>query len=111
MAIKQYPHFLFVHQVSESYKDDDGNWTEPGESIVLHSMCREEPNGKGSTVNLADGKAKVFSSNVFLPKGVDRIADGSEIIICDTNDITGNIRIKGTVLRFTAGQLNAKLWV
>lgn len=110
MAIKQYPHYLFVHQVSESYKDDDGNWTEPGNSIILHSMCREEPNGKGSTVNVANGNAVVFSSNVFLPKGSESIAVGTEIIICDSNDVT-EVRIKGSVLRFSTGQLNAKLWL
>lgn len=109
--MKQYPHYLFVHQVSESYKDDDGNWTEPGESFVLHSMCREEPNGKGNTVNVADGNVVVFASNVFLPKGVESIAVGTNVIICDSNDVTDRSRIKGSVLRFNVGQLNAKLWL
>ena len=66
MAIKQYPHYLFVRIVSESVQDSDGNWTTPSDSWLLHSICREETNGKGSMINGADGKAIVFSSTISI---------------------------------------------
>jgi hypothetical protein len=108
--VKQYPHFLFVKIVNASVQD--GNWSESSESFGLHSVCREETNGKGSMINGADGKALVFSSNVYLPRGTVRIPEGTEVLITETNDSENGVkRIQGSVLKFESGQLNARIWI
>jgi hypothetical protein len=109
--IKQYPHYLFKHVVTESTQNADGSWSQPTDSWVLHSECREETNGKGQMVNGPDGRAVVYSSNVFMPKSEVVIADGTEVLVSETNSELGVFRIKGRVLKFSKGQLNIRLWV
>lgn len=110
--MKQYPHFLFVHVVADSVQDQQtGNWTESVNSWVKHSICREETNGKGQTVNGPDGKAIVFSSTVYMPKSAATIKEGTEALVSETESINGAIRIKGQVLKFSPGQLNCRLWI
>lgn len=109
--LKQYPHYLFKKVVVESGQDADGNWTDQSESWVLHSECREETNGKGQTVNGPDGRAVVYSSTVYMPKSGVAIAEGTEVLVSETNSESGVCRIKGRVLKFSNGQLNTRLWV
>lgn len=109
--IKQYPHFLFVHVVSEATQDGDGNWTTATDSWVLHSICREETNGKGSVINGTDGKAIVFSSTVFMPYSWSKISENTEVLVSETNNPEGTVRIKGQVLKFDTGQLHRRLWL
>lgn len=109
--IKQYPHFLFVRVVVESTQDASGNWSSTSDSWVLHSVCREETNGKGSVVNGIDGKAIVFSSTVHMPKSAVRIVEGTQILVSETESEIGLCRVKGQVLKFDVGQLNCRLWV
>lgn len=110
--IKQYPHYLFVKQVTPATQDPEtGNWLPGSESWELHSFCREEPNGKGSVVRGPDGQQAVFSSNVFMPKDTDMIDEGVEARVCNTLDEEASIRVSGQVLRFHPGQLNCKLWL
>lgn len=109
--IKQYPHFLFVHVIADSVQDpDSGNWSDAVDSWVLHSVCREETNGKGSMINGVDGKAIVFSSTVYMPKSA-KIKESTEVLVSETNDPAGTVRIKGQVLKFDKGQQNCRLWV
>lgn len=110
MALKQYPHFLFVHLVSESVQDDDGNWSDPVDEWVYRGNCREETNGAGRQINGPDGKAIVFASTVYLPKSVQAIVPATEVKVC--NDEIGNsLRVKGQVLNFSPGQMNSRLWL
>lgn len=109
--VKQYPHYLFVRIVSESVQDSDGNWTSSNESWNLHSECREETNGKGNIINGTDGKAIVFSSVIYLPKSTPKIIEGSEVMIGSIDSNENDVRIKGTVLKFSEGQLSCRLWV
>jgi hypothetical protein len=118
MTAKQYPHFLFVHILTASEQDGAGNWSDPIDNWVLHSICREETNGKGSVVNGFDGKSTVFSSTVFLPRTAEKISEGSEIMICESDEVNvytsapiGVCRVKGQVLNFSKGQLHSKLWI
>ena len=111
MAVKQYPHFLFVHVVEESIQDGDGNWTEAVDQWNFHSVCREETNGRGTKINGTDGNAIVFSSTVFMPRTAARIAELTEVLVSETNDENGICRVKGQVLKFDAAQLHARLWV
>jgi hypothetical protein len=109
--MKQYPHFLFVHVVTESLQGEDGNWSDPVDTWVQHSICREETNGKGSTVNGPDGKAIVFSSTVYMPKSAARLKEGTEVLVSETDSANGVVRIKGQVLKFDPGQMNNRLWM
>lgn len=109
--MKQYPHFLFVKVVTESVEDDDGNWSASSENWAIHSICREQSNGKGNVVNGQDGKAIVFSALVHLPLGTNRLAEGTEVLVSEKSLSSGIVRIKGQILKFDAGQLHNRLWV
>lgn len=109
--IKQYPHFLFVKQVTESTQDGSGNWSTANESWVLHSFCREQSNGKGNVVNGQDGKAIVFASLIHLPNTAVRLKEETEVLVSESSDISGVTRIKGQVLKFDVGQLHNRLWL
>ena len=108
----QYPHFMFVKiSGGESVQDGDGNWTTSAGTWGLHTVCREETNGKGSAINGPDGKALVYSSLVNLPRGTVRIQEETEVLITETNDPAGTVRIKGQVQKFDNGQLHARIWI
>lgn len=111
MAVKQYPHFLFVHLVAESVQDADGNWTDAVDGWVKHSICREETNGAGRQINGLDGKAIVFSSTVYMPRTAAKIQEGTEVLVSETDIETGACRVKGTVLKHDISQLHARLWL
>lgn len=109
--ITQYPHFLFVKSVTESVKDENGNWSDASEQWVLHSMCREQSNGKGRMINGADGKAILFASVVHMPLETVKIIEGTEIKVGNSEDPEAIGRITGQVLKFDVGQLHCRLWV
>ena len=120
--MKQYPHFLFIHSIPENTQDDNGNWieavvevqdppVEPAPEWLLHSICREETNGKGATINGIDGSALIFSSTIYLPKSATRIKEGTEVTINEASDNSGFERIKKQVLKFEVGQLNCRIWL
>lgn len=112
MAIKQYPHYLFVSVTSQSQQDPTtGDWTEGGQAWQLYSVCREETNGKGQMINGTDGKAITFSSAMYMPKGTPRIQEGTTIRVTEVNDKDGQKRVEGSVLKFDNGQLSTRLWV
>lgn len=109
--MSQYPHFLFVKQVVEATQDVDGNWSNSSESWGLHSVCRDQSNGKGTVINGQDGKAIVFSSVIHLPLESSRISENTEVLVSETNNPIGTIRIKGQVLKYDVGQLHNRLWL
>lgn len=108
--MKQYPHFLFVKQVTESTQDGSGNWSNASESWVLHSVCREQTNGKGNVVNGQDGKAIIFNSLIHLPLASGLISEGSEVLVSNTENVSGS-RIQKQVLKYDVGQLHDRLWL
>ena len=110
--IKQYPHFLFVKISSDSIQDPvTGDWSAASESWVLHSLCREQTNGKGSVVNGADGKGIVFSALIHLPLSAVRIKENTEVLVSETDNLVGTARIEGRALKYDVGQLHCRLWV
>lgn len=116
--VEQYPHYVYVkHLAGESFQDDDGNWTTTGPTWTLLCKGREETNGAGRQINGTDGKARIFSSVVYMPKGTQRITEGTEIFVSESNSESivgseiGPIRVMGTVMKFDSNQLNARLWV
>lgn len=106
--VRQYPHSLYVHVVGDSTQDGDGNWSEPLENWSLHSVCREETNGKGNIIRTPDGQSIVFSSTIYMPSTALKIQEGAEVQVRDSEDAT---RIQGRVLKFDVGQINRRLWL
>jgi hypothetical protein len=112
--VQQYPHYLYILSVPSATQDANGNWinnNQDSSSWTYHSVCREETNGKGSTINGADGKAVVYSSSVYLPKSAGDIKEGTIVVVSQFNDPTDGVRIKGAALKFDRGQLSKRLWV
>lgn len=109
--VKQYPHFLFaVIPCGESIQDENGDWSDSGATNVFISMCREETDGRGSEIQVAGGTFRRFTSLVQLPKGAQRVEDGTSVFVADNADGSG-IRVTGTVLKFDDGQLHSRIWV
>jgi hypothetical protein len=106
----QYPHFLFVKNVTDSVQDDVGNWSDSSEQWVLHSVCREQTNGKGSVVYGQDGKAIVFSSVIHLPLESEKISEGTQVIVSNSDNVSES-RISGDVIKYDVGQLHCRLWL
>lgn len=112
--VRQYNHYLFVQVLGneeDTKRDEEGNWINDSPSWKFHSVCREETNGKGATIQGVDGKITVFSSLVQLPKGTARISEGTKVLVSESNTPEGIIRITGSALKFDPGQLHCRLWV
>ena len=111
-------------------QDDHGAWRESEAGWKLYGACREETNGKGSTIATAGGQFTTFSALIQIPQGADtRIPEGTEIIATDkeldaatvgrlddaklvqelVNE--GTVRAAGTCLKFDRGRLHSRLWV
>lgn len=110
MVIKQYPHYLFALTTGESTQDEDGYWSDEEQQAVFLSMCREETDGRGSEVLIADGTYRKFSSLIQIPKGALIIKEGTSVFVAENEDGSG-VRIKGTALKFDKGQLHSRLWL
>ncbi len=109
--ILQYPHYLFVCESDNSTQNEDGTWsTDVTNTVRLHSRCREETDGRGSEIDIGGGTYRKYTSLIQLPKSAKRIEEGTEVFVA--NDTAGtDVRIRGTVLKFDAGQLHARLWL
>lgn len=113
MAV-QYPHFLFVKSLGgDSVQNPtDGTWSDPAaEAWIFHSVCREETNGRGATIQSADGQAIVYSSTIQMPRSAARIQERTSVLISESKDPEGVLRITGQVLKFDNGQLHARAWI
>ena len=123
----QYPHFLYKRTSGEAVQDANGSWiTEDEAAFTLCGACREETNGRGNKVQAANGVFREFSSLVQIPVGVQRIPEGTEIVVT-SEDIPadqllceefverakadGVVRISGECLKFDEGRLHSRLWV
>lgn len=111
MAVKQYPHYLFIFKSPEAYQDEKGNWVTPTEPVLtFHSKCREEVNSGQKQIQVGGGEYNVYKSVIQLPKIAKRIKEGSQIVVTD-DDEGAEIRLKGTVLLFDKAQLHSRIWV
>jgi hypothetical protein len=108
--VVQYPHILIATTVTESHQDINGNWIS-GSTITWENICRAEPNNGGKslsvTVNGVDGAQIVYSWAVYLPKGTTTLPHGTPVVITSNGDTIAT----GSVLRFSQGQLNSRLWL
>lgn len=109
--VRQYPHYLFATLSEESRQDENGNWTLGSQRVVFLSICREETDGRGQEVQIADGRYRRFSSIIQVPKSAMlEMKEGTSVFVADSADGSG-IRIEGVVLKFDRGQLHSRLWV
>ena len=111
MAVKQYPHHLFVVTGGDAVQNDDGAWvTDDATETQLVSVCREETNGRGNELSVGGGKFFKYSSVVYLPKGTQLISENATVFFSDFAD-GSSVRIKGQALKFDRGQLHCRLWI
>ena len=122
----QYYQYLYVRQNGEAVQLPNGSWQDSPEGWDLVAACREETNGKGSVIQLANGETSAFASLVQMPKGTDRINEGTEIAVLRTaidvarlsepdfieaEKITGLVVASGTCQKFDSGRLHCRMWI
>jgi hypothetical protein len=123
----QYPHALYALTTPEATRNANGSWVQAEPSWSLVGACREETNGKGSTITTTDGHALLFTALIQLPKGTARVNEGTEVAVADETltaaeiaDLganleawrrSGKIRIAGTCAKFDKGRLHCRLWI
>ena len=118
---RQYPHYLYRCEVGEATQDGNGSWQTASESWVFHSVCREETNGKGTQIQATNGQFITFASLVQLPKGTQRVPEGTLIAVAEMPlepsqlleeaNAAGVIRVSGDCLKFDNGRLHCRIWV
>ena len=123
----QYPQYLYALQHNgESVQLPNGSWETPAAAWELKADCREETNGKGSTIQTADGETRVFASLIQLPKGTAKIPEGTQVIVTreevevsqlantdfvEAAKATGLVVVTGTCEKFDPGRLHCRLWI
>lgn len=123
----QYPQYLYALQHNgESVQLPNGSWETPAAVWELKATCREETNGKGSTIQTADGKTRVFASLIQLPKGTAKIPEGTQVIVTreevevsqlanadfvEAAKATGLVVVTGICEKFDIGRLHCRLWI
>jgi hypothetical protein len=106
--VVQYPHTLTAKIIGPGTKDAMGNPI-PGTETSRVQKCRAEaPNVKTEPIKNNDGESLAFSWIVYMPFGVAKLAEGTEVSITDKD---GSLFCTGTVKRFYNGQLNTRLWL
>ena len=123
----QYPQYLYALQHNgESVQLPNGSWETPAAVWELKAACREETNGKGSTIQTADGKTRVFASLIQLPKSTAKIPEGTQVIVTreevevsqlanadfvEAAKATGLVVVTGICEKFDIGRLHCRLWI
>lgn len=123
----QYPQYLYVFQHDgESVQLPNGSWDDTAAAWELKATCREETNGKGATIQTADGQTRVFASLIQLPKGTSKVPEGTQVIVTreevDVSQLsntefveaakaTGLVVVTGTCEKFDPGRLHCRLWI
>lgn len=122
----QYPQYLYALNNGEATQLPNGSWSDNAATWELKAACREETNGKGATIQTADGKSLVFASLIQLPKGTPRINEGTEVIVTReevavtqllnkdyiaTAKDSGLIVVIGTCQKYDFGRLHCRMWI
>lgn len=122
----QYPQLLYVKSIQEATQLPNGSWSDETELWTLTAACREETNGRGTMINTVDGRALAFSSLIQLPKGTQKIDEGTLIAVSnksiDQDQMSdpdyiaeakkeGVIIAAGQILKCDAGRLHTRIWI
>ena len=114
VANYQYPQYLYRKSTGEATQGTNGSWVGDSPEWILAGICREETNGKGTSIQTADVRFLVFSSLIFLPRGSAKIQEGSEVLVLKEKAVVvkeDDAIIKGTCLKFDDGRLHCRMWV
>ena len=103
--VKQYLHTIIV-TTSFAAAKVDGNWT-PGSDITQQLSGRYEPNGGNGFITAADGQKINYDGIVYLPLPQATPAPGAKVEVKNGAEVL----LKSTIKRFSAGQLNARVWL
>lgn len=123
----QYPHALYKLTTPEATRNSNGSWVQGSPSWSLVGYCREETNGKGSSITTTDGRTLQFSALIQLPVGTARVNEGTQVVVAESELTTaeiatistnlkawtasGKLRIAGTCAKFDNGRLHCRLWI
>lgn len=105
-GVSQYPHTMSYATVSDSEQNGDGNWTD-GTTDALETKCRYEPSTKPVFVEAADGQQIRITGMVYMPLPALNIQPGTRVQVFDGVTVLS----KETVKRYSAGQLNQRIWL
>lgn len=103
--VVQYPHIIEITSVSGQTKVN-GNWT-TGTPSTNTTNGRYEPKSGNGTVVGADGERINYDGIVYLPLPQTAVAPGAKVVVKDG----AAVLLQSTVKRFSAGQLNARIWL
>ncbi len=103
----QYPHLIVLTTVSDTVQDAQGNWTAGTVETLEALRCRFEANSKGAMIPSADGTKVDFDGTVYMPLPVLDILPGTKAVVYNNAKVLSNNKI----IRFSKGQLNARLWL
>lgn len=102
----QYPHTINVTGPTSSHQDGQGNWiNDAGIDITL--PCRFEPAGSRGLIPGPDGTLINYNWVVYMPIPADLIKPGFAVKIYDGATLIA----EDAVLRYSKGQLNARIWL
>ena len=104
--VKQYPHTISITTKSGSTKDGNGNWTS-GTDTTVDKAGRYEPRSGNGYINDADGSRIYYDGIVYFPLPQSTLAPGTKVVVKNGAEVL----CTSTVKRFSAGQLNARIWL
>jgi hypothetical protein len=104
--VKQYPHTVTIKTMTDATQDANGNMV-PGVPTDLVMTGRYEPANGNGTVEATDGTRINYTGIVYLPLPASSLKPGSPVEV--KNGAT--VLCIGKILRFSLGQLNARIWL
>jgi hypothetical protein len=104
--VKQYPHTIRIETSSDSTRDNNGNWV-TGTPSTVEKKGRFETNSGDSFVKTDNGENVVYDGIIYMPLPAIDIAAGAKITALDGDKVLS----QGNVKRFSAGQMNMRIWL
>ena len=118
-----YQHLYALQHSGESVQDATGAWVTHPSVWRYVGVCREETNGKGSTIATQDGSVVSFASTIYMPVMAEKVDEGTDVIVLRNqhdsitrNDIeawkrTGECVAEGKVMKCDNGRLHTRIWI
>ncbi|HZF64199.1 MAG TPA: hypothetical protein VEZ55_06940 [Chitinophagaceae bacterium] len=109
--IVQYPDVMSFSSAENASTDGSGNWQAGSNGSTTSINCRYEPGSGYGFVVATDGKRINYTGIAYLPKTAPEIKEGSVVQIVIKREGQSDIVMKEKALRFSRGQLNARVWL
>lgn len=105
--VKQYPHTITFTTVSGStFNETTGDWS-GGTTATVTKVCRAEINSGNGLIAAPDGTQIRYDWTVYMPLPQSTIIAGTNVQVKNGDEVLCNARVK----QFSAGQLNARVWL